>query len=77
MELADLAKLHSTSGGVSETELKELAVSPTSCPDAVRAVTMVTPVANMLSAARNSALEKLGAAGALAGGIAVLDIALI
>jgi hypothetical protein len=38
---------------------------------------MVTPVANMLSAARNSALEKLGAAGALAGGIAVLDIALI
>ena len=39
-------KLHSTSGGDRDTELNELAVSPTSCPCASRAVTMVTPVAN-------------------------------
>jgi hypothetical protein len=77
MELADLDRLHSTSGGVRDTELNEFAVSPTNWPVAVRAVTIVTPVANMLSAARNSVLEKLGVAGALAGGIAVLDIALI
>ena len=41
-------------------ELKELAVRPTGWPSAVSAVTMVTPVANMPSAARNSCEEKLG-----------------
>src|SRR3989344_2367574 len=58
--LAPCDRLHSTSGGASDTELKELAVSPTRSPAAVRAVTMVTPVANMPSASRNSRVEKLG-----------------
>jgi hypothetical protein len=40
--------------------LNELAVKPASSPDAVRAVTMVTPVANMPSEARNSRGEKSG-----------------
>ena len=60
MDAAARARLHSTRGGCSDTELKELAVSPTSSPVAVRAVTMVTPVANMPSASRNSRVEKLG-----------------
>ncbi len=53
-------RLHSTSGGSSETELNELAVSPTSAPPSVRAVTMVTPVANIASEARKSLVEKVG-----------------
>ena len=57
---AEQDRLHKTSGGVSDTELKELAVRPTGWPSAVSAVTMVTPVANMPSAARNSCEEKLG-----------------
>jgi hypothetical protein len=61
-EVALRLKLHSTRGGVRDTELNELAVRPTSSPVAVRAVTMVTPVANMPSAVRKSALLKLGAA---------------
>ena len=65
--LAAFERLHSTSGGANDTELKELAVSPTKLPDAVRAVTIVTPVANMLSATLNSDFEKLGAPGRLAG----------
>ena len=40
--------------------MKELAVRPTRSPVDVRAVTMVTPVANMASEARNSGCEKLG-----------------
>ena len=60
IELAAWDRLHSTSGGLSDTELNELAVSPTSSPLAVRAVTMVTPVANMASEARNSVGEKPG-----------------
>src|SRR6218665_3859631 len=60
MVLAPCARLHSTSGGSSDTELKELAVSPTNLPAALRAVTMVTPVANMPRASRNSRGEKLG-----------------
>ena len=44
-----------------ETELKELAVRPTSSPLGVRAVMIVTPVANMASEARNSRWEKHGA----------------
>ena len=54
------ARLQSTSGGSSETELNELAVKPTSSPVGARALTMVTPVANMPSASRNSLAEKLG-----------------
>src|SRR6218665_3879398 len=60
MVLAPCARLHSTSGGSSDTELKELAVSPTNLPAALRAVTMVTPVANMPRASRNARGEKLG-----------------
>jgi hypothetical protein len=45
-------KLQSTRGGVSETELKELAVSPKGVPSAARVVTMVTPVANRPKAER-------------------------
>ena len=47
---AFFARLHSTSGGLSETELKLLAVTPTGEPSASVVVTMVTPVANMPSA---------------------------
>jgi hypothetical protein len=60
MEPAVRAKLHSTKGGDRETELKEFAVKPTKVPSLARAVTMVTPVANMPKAPRNSVLEKLG-----------------
>jgi hypothetical protein len=75
MEPAARDKLHSTKGGVSETELKELAVNPTNCPDAVRAVTMVTPVANMPKAARNSDWEKWG--GKACSGRALVSMAAI
>jgi hypothetical protein len=61
MELAACDRLHNTKGGSSDTELKELAVNPTSAPLGARAVTMVTPVANMPKAVRNSVLEKCGA----------------
>ena len=60
IEPAARERLHSTSGGSSETELNELAVRPTRSPVAVRAVTMVTPVANMPSDERNSRAEKSG-----------------
>src|SRR3954452_8124160 len=49
----DLARLHSTIGGSRDTELKLLAVSPTSIPSAERVETTVTPVANAPSALRN------------------------
>ena len=60
MEPAMRDKLQSTSGGLRDTELKELAVNPTSSPAGVRAVTMVTPVANIASEALNSRAEKPG-----------------
>ena len=60
MALAAWLRLHSTNGGVSDTELNELAVSPTKVPSAVRAVTTVTPVANIPRAVRNSWREKVG-----------------
>ena len=60
MVLAACDRLHNSSGGASDTELKELAVRPISSPVEVRAVTMVTPVVNMASEARNSRCEKLG-----------------
>jgi len=68
-EPAVRARLHSTSGGSIETELKELAVSPTRSPDAVRAVTMVTPVANMPRLDRNSRGENAGGVALRAGDI--------
>ena len=49
----DLLRLHSTMGGSSDTELKLLAVTPTS-RSLPRAVTMVTPVAKEPSALRNA-----------------------
>jgi hypothetical protein len=42
--------------------LNEFAVRPIGAPSALRAVTIVTPVANMASAARKSSPEKLGGA---------------
>jgi hypothetical protein len=60
MDPAMLDRLHNTSGGDSDTELNEFAVRPTSVPSPARAVTTVTPVANMPNALRNSAWEKLG-----------------
>ena len=61
MTLAACDRLHRTKGGLNDTELKELAVTPTSSPLGVRTVTMVTPVANMAKEARNSRVEKVGA----------------
>jgi len=46
MLLARSDKLHNTSGGASDTELNELAVSPSKVPSARRVVMTVTPVAN-------------------------------
>src|SRR4051812_28106327 len=48
-------RLHSTSGGDSDTVLNELTVRPTGSPSAVRVVTTVTPVTKAPSARRNSA----------------------
>src|SRR4249919_1722513 len=47
------SRLHSTIGGSSDTELKLLAVSPTSSPLTPRVVTTVTPVVNEPRALRN------------------------
>src|SRR6185436_3294846 len=47
------SRLHSTIGGSSETELKLLAVRPTSSPSTPRVVTTVTPVVNEPRALRN------------------------
>src|SRR5450759_89948 len=46
--------LHSTRGGLSDTEVNELAVIPCNLPSRLRVVTMVTPVANEPSALRSS-----------------------
>lgn len=58
MDDAVEARLQSTKGGLNETELNELTVSPTASPDAERAVTTVTPVANIANEARNADVEK-------------------
>src|SRR5438128_6014817 len=58
--LAMLDRLHSTSGGSSETELKELAVSPRKLPSSRRVVMTVTPVANWDRAWRKCAESKPG-----------------
>src|SRR5207248_7198853 len=50
--------LHSTKGGFSDTELKELAVMPCGVPSRSRVVMIVTPVAKEPSALRNSRVLK-------------------
>jgi hypothetical protein len=57
-----LARLHNTIGGSSETELKLLAVRPTSMPSAERVDTTVTPVANAPSALRKERISSGGMA---------------
>jgi len=53
--LADRGELlHSTKGGVSDTEVKEFAVIPWSLPSRSRVVMIVTPVANAPNALRSS-----------------------
>ena len=61
MLLAVCARLHSTSGGSSETELKELMVTPSRAPSPWRAVITVTPVANWDRAWRNCLVSNSGA----------------
>ncbi|MNY74964.1 hypothetical protein D3C86_2141220 [compost metagenome] len=51
---ACLDRLHSTSGGFSDTELKLLAVMPTGEPSSAWEVMMVTPVVKVPSAARKA-----------------------
>src|SRR5215217_2418200 len=60
-----LAKLHSTMGGSSDTELKLLAVRPTSLPSASSVVTMVTPVANEPRALRKPRESRFASLAAL------------
>src|SRR5262245_33556997 len=47
-------RLHKTSGGLSDTEAKELTVSPDRRPSGAAAVTTVTPVGKQPSASRKS-----------------------
>ena len=56
-----LQRLHKTSGGVSETEAKELMVRPTCRPLPSVVVTMATPVANAAKLLRNSRASNIGA----------------
>jgi len=51
---ARVARLHNTSGGRSDTDVKELIVKPAVRPSAQRAVTTATPVGKAPSARRNS-----------------------
>jgi hypothetical protein len=60
IEAERVARLHSTSGGLSDTELNELAVMPINWPDDARVVMTVTPVANWLSACLKAFWSKLG-----------------
>ncbi|MNO39280.1 hypothetical protein D3C76_294040 [compost metagenome] len=56
---AFLARLQSTIGGLSDTELKLLAVMPTGEPSSAWVVMMVTPVVKVPSAVRNACGSKL------------------
>jgi hypothetical protein len=51
---ARVARPHSTSGGRSDTDVKELIVNPAVRPSAQREVTTATPVGKAPSAQRNS-----------------------
>src|ERR1700761_5674340 len=67
----NMPRLHSTSGGVNDTEAKELQVRPYGFPSAVSAVMMVTPVAKVPSALRKSrgSIAELSLASSLAGSV--------
>ena len=54
-------KLHTTSGGSSDTELNEFAVKPTNWSSGPGAQMITTPVANCAIASRNSRSVKAGA----------------
>src|ERR1700730_14247233 len=56
--LALRAMLNKTSGGSSDTELKELTVAPRRAPSSVKPVITTTPEANRPSASRKSRSEK-------------------
>ena len=60
-----------TNGGVSETEVKELAVIPCKAPEASRTVTTVMPVANLPQIRRNCCFSIRDKAGAGRSGIVV------
>src|SRR5690349_24670357 len=64
-----MPRLQRTSGGFSDTEAKELHVTPKGVPSAAIAVTMVTPVAKVPSALRKSrgSIDELSLASSLAG----------
>src|SRR5437588_5084251 len=65
----NMPRLHNTSGGFSDTDAKELQVTPYGLPSPVIAVTMVTPVAKVPSALRKSrgSIAELSLASSLAG----------
>src|SRR5215475_9528766 len=63
-------KLHKTSGGLSDTEAKELTVSPALRPSGTAAVTTVTPVGKQPSASRKS--RALNGACAASGSASVI-----
>src|SRR5690606_28366843 len=52
-----VTRLHITSGGSSDREVKELMVSPTARPSGQRVVTMATPVGKWPSAWRKARLS--------------------
>src|SRR5258708_38521042 len=54
-----LSTQNSTSGGSSDTEVNELAVSPCDSPSRLRIVTIATPVAKRPQAIRNSLASTL------------------
>src|ERR1017187_6606773 len=60
-----------TSGGVSETEVKELAVMPCEAPEASRTVTTVMPLANLPQMRRNCCCSVRDKAGSGGGGLVV------
>src|SRR5438309_820637 len=65
----NIPRLHSTSGGLSDTDANELQVSPEGLPSGPAAVMMVTPVAYVPSAFRKSlgSIGELPLASSLAG----------
>src|ERR1700742_1228575 len=77
----NIPRLHSTSGGFSDTEANELQVSPYGFPSAVMAVMMVTPVAKVPSALRKSrgsiADESLASSAAGSGSVGCLGLSFI
>ena len=73
--LLALRRLQATSGGSSDTELKELQVRPTGWPSAPVVVMMATPVGKLPSALRNALASKAGAgtrSAAAASGVGVM-----